>query len=547
VFLFDLFHSLLPLHNPIGFGAADFIEFALAAILVALFVSWRRIAGWGEWLAARPRCSMALLAALPVALRLALLPHYPVPTPSGADDFSYLLLADTLRHFRFANAVHAMHRFFEAVFVLQEPSYSSIFPPGQGFVLIFGWAGVLLTAAAFCALCYWMLRGWTQPKWALLGGLLAVIQFGPLCGWMNDYWGGLLSACAGCLMFGSLPRLRLSFHPRDGALLGIGIALQWLTRPFECLLACIAVAVFLLPANWRKLRQPLLAASVPLVLALGLTAIQDRQVTGNWLTMPYMLSRYQYGVPAAFTTQPNPIPHRTLTPEQQLDYEAQTAVHGPGTGSFRAYWQRLASRIGFYRFFFLVPLFIAPLGLFRDRRFFWLAAAILIFALGANFYPYFYPHYIAAETCLFLLVSVAGLAGLGSGIARIAAILCFTHAIFWYCLHLAGSENQRIALTRFENWDFINLGDPGQRIAVNRQLDRLPGQLLVFVRYGPAHGFHEWVHNAADIDSSRIVWAGDLGDAANRALIAYYPHRTPLLVEPDAHPARLTRYHPNEE
>jgi hypothetical protein len=35
MFLFDFFRSFLPLHNPIGFGAADFIELALAALLVS--------------------------------------------------------------------------------------------------------------------------------------------------------------------------------------------------------------------------------------------------------------------------------------------------------------------------------------------------------------------------------------------------------------------------------------------------------------------------------------------------------------------------------
>ena len=34
MFLFHLFRSFLPLHNPIGFGASDFIELALAAMLV---------------------------------------------------------------------------------------------------------------------------------------------------------------------------------------------------------------------------------------------------------------------------------------------------------------------------------------------------------------------------------------------------------------------------------------------------------------------------------------------------------------------------------
>ena len=36
MFLFDFFRSFLPLHNPIGFGAADFIELALALLLVSL-------------------------------------------------------------------------------------------------------------------------------------------------------------------------------------------------------------------------------------------------------------------------------------------------------------------------------------------------------------------------------------------------------------------------------------------------------------------------------------------------------------------------------
>ena len=57
--------------------------------------------------------------------------------------------------------------------------------------VIFGipWAGVVLSTAAFCALCYWMLRAWTTPVWSLAGGLLAVIEVGPLNSWMNGYCG----------------------------------------------------------------------------------------------------------------------------------------------------------------------------------------------------------------------------------------------------------------------------------------------------------------------------------------------------------------------
>ena len=42
----------------------------------------------------------------------------------------------------------------------------------------------------------------------VLGGTLAVMQFGPLNQWINNFWGGAVSASAGCLFFGSLPRLK---------------------------------------------------------------------------------------------------------------------------------------------------------------------------------------------------------------------------------------------------------------------------------------------------------------------------------------------------
>src|SRR5215831_17121821 len=227
MFLFDLFRSFLPLRNPIGFGASDFILLSLAAILVVLALVWRPyVEPCARMLAPRTGWCMLLLGAMPVALRLMLLPHHPVPTPAVSDEFSHLLVAETLRHFRLANPPHPLHQFFETFFVLQQPTYSSIYPLGQGLSMaigrmIFGipWAGVLLSTAAFCSLCYWMLRGWTTPLWSLIGGLLAVVQFGPLNPWMNSYWGGAFSATSGCLVFGAIPRLRETASPRDAALL----------------------------------------------------------------------------------------------------------------------------------------------------------------------------------------------------------------------------------------------------------------------------------------------------------------------------------------
>ena len=566
MFLFDFFRSFLPLHNPIGFGASDFIELALAALLVSLVLLRARLEPAVQRLAAATGWSMLLLAALPVALRLLLLPQHPVPEPAGADSFSYLLLADTLRHFRLANPPHVLARFFETVFVLQYPSYSSIYPLGQGLALALGWtvfghpwAGVVLSVAALCSLCYWMLRGWITPGWALVGGLLAVIQFGALSEWMNIYWGGAVAATAGCLVFGALPRLRSGPRTRDAVWLGLGLAIHLLTRPYESIFLLLSVILFFLPAlrppsQPRRLLKTAAVAALVVLPAIGLTLLHNRAVTGSWTTIPYALSRYQYGVPTTFTFQPSPIPHRELTAQQRLTYEGQAEAHGEDADTAARYFKRLASRVLFLRFFLLAPLYLAlPAFLvsLREFRFVWVSLALLLFGLGASFYPYFFPQYIAAATCLLVLIAVTGLERLsrlkvrglpvGRFSARLLVFLCAAHFFFWYGIHLFGNDNLLLAMGRYETWDFVNYGDSEGRISINQRLVQAPGKQLVFVRYGPQHVFREWVHNAADIDSAPVVWALDLGADEDRNLVRYYPSRSVWLVEPDARPPSLIR------
>src|SRR5450631_516187 len=133
MFLSKLLQALSPIHNPIGFGAADALELTLAALLVLAALLGRQwIEPYFRQFAKKTGWCMLLLAALPVALRLLLLSHHPVPTPDVYDEFSHLLAADTLRHFRLANPSHALPQFFETFFVLQRPTYSSIYPIGQG-------------------------------------------------------------------------------------------------------------------------------------------------------------------------------------------------------------------------------------------------------------------------------------------------------------------------------------------------------------------------------------------------------------------------------
>src|ERR1019366_5641845 len=134
-------------------------------------------------------------------------------------------------------------------------------------------------------------------------------------------------------------------------------------------------------------------------------------------TIPYTLSRYQYGVPTTFTFQPNPIPHRELTAQQRLTYEGQAEVHGEDADTMAKYFERLGSRARFLRFFLPVPLYLALpafLVCLREFRFGWVPVTLLVFGLGTSFYPYFFPQYIAAATCLLVLIAVTGLERLRS-------------------------------------------------------------------------------------------------------------------------------------
>jgi hypothetical protein len=509
----------MPPNSSVGFAPADWALLLITAILLLAGSLWRpSIEQAFSVLARKTRSCLSLLFLLPIVLRILLLPNHPAPTPDAFEEFGNLLVADTFSHGRLANPPHAMPQFFETPFVLQKPTYSSTSTPGMGLMLtvgrlIFGtpWAAMLIACGAFCATCYWMLRVWVPPTWAFLGGILAIIEFGPLCQWTNSYAGGFLAALGGCLVFGALPRLGLC-RPRDAILLGVGLGLHLLNLSFESLLLLLAIVIFFAlglaprPKHWSLA----LAAVLPAIL---LVLLHNHAATHSWMTLPEQL------------------------------------VRSPAADSLSKFMPRLEYRVRFYRFFFLPPLYLALLGFLfslRDRRSLWLAMTLAIFALGTNLFPYVAPSHLAGVTSLFVLASVVGLRRLSKHpeVPRILIVLCLAEFAAWYALHLFESPNLS-PLLQYETWDSINHANPRSRIQVQRQLEGIQGPLLVFVRYSAQHPYqNEWIWNNADIDSSRVVFARDLGPAEDETLIRYYPNRRVLLLEPDAANPQLSLYPP---
>src|SRR5579863_4751058 len=118
-------------------------------------------------LANRRREAVLIAGVFPLLIRLAVLPVLPVPQPFIADEFGNLLIADTIASGRLTNPTHPMWTHFEETYVQHQPSYTSVYPVAQPFVLalpkVFGltpWLGVYFSVGLMCALICWAFQAW---------------------------------------------------------------------------------------------------------------------------------------------------------------------------------------------------------------------------------------------------------------------------------------------------------------------------------------------------------------------------------------------------
>jgi hypothetical protein len=557
------------------------LEFGLTAIAFASAFTWPDAGS--SWLRkaelafsrlAHRRLLAVVVVGLSVLLvRLAMLPIYPVPLPFVPNDFSFLLASDTFAHGRLANPTPAMWMHFETIHVSMQPTYMTMYFPGQGLLLAAGqfvagnpWVGVLISSALMCAAICWALQAWLPPEWALLGGFIAVLRLGLFSYWTNTYHGGgSLAALAGALVLGAMPRLIRSGRFRYSLVIGIGIAILAITRPLEGFLLCCPVAVMLFYRLRKQGTRPgtaqlarWLAAPLLCTVAAGAwMAWYDYRAFGNPLTPPYSVNRATYAIAPYFVwQQQRPEPNYRYR-EMRDFYRTDELDTYKKLHSLRGFLPQTLLKVAlFFEFYagfaLLVPLLMVR-RVFLDRRIRFLLISVIVLAAGMGMEIYLLPHYVAPFTVAFYVIGLQAMRHLrlwkpegkpaGLALARFAVVVCVLMAgvrLFAQPLHFAPSQLPA------SNWNFSWIGPEHfgtKRAQVESQLEGLPGLQLAIVRYGSQHEpFNEWVYNSADVDASKVVWARDMDDAGNRELLRYYSGRKVWLVEPDQTPVRISPY-----
>ena len=455
--------------------------------------------------------SIAVLALIAAATHTAIVGD-PAP-PWYTDDYGYALSADTFAHGRLTNPPHPMRAYFDTLYILQTPTYNSMYQSAPGLLaaageMLFHRRVVMLwiaAAAAAMAVC-WAAEAVVPIGIAWLAGLIVAIH-PVLLTWLNHYHAAPLNALAGSLAIGGA--LRASSGRRWPAVaMGAGIAILANIRPYEGFVVAVIAVVL-------ARRFVPLAMGIAL-LGLAWTAYYDRSVTGDPLLLPYNAYNARYLSAPNFIFQGPFHQHDYPTKEMERRYRI-----------FRHYYERSRNVRDFIvsagqRLKELLAMgipavpkpsaanslqLIAALPLafavFRQQA---IAAALLAFVaaiLIITWWPQM--HYLAPAAGLFAIV---------------------------YCLGVSEMIHRRLdvfalfavgACALLAVWAYVGVlrapRPTATRTQVNNALNRRAGGHLVLVD----PDCEDLTFNAANIDASRIVWANMTGDL--RPLLDYYRDR----------------------
>ena len=331
---------------------------------------------------------------------------------------------------------------------------------------------------------------------------------------------------------------------------------------FEGFVLCVPVCGYLAawflkkrgPELWAATAHVALPATLVLLVGVAAMGYYDWRVTGNPLRMPYQANRSQYA-PAGIFLWEHPIPAPVYRAKAMRDFYVgwELTLFTEAKDPIGLAANTLDKVRDFWIFFlgpaFTLPLFFSLRRIRNNRRIRPLLVIGSLSLAGLAVNTWFYPHYAAPITGVIYAAVLQGMRHMRAGCRRGSpAGLLMARSIPLICLGMAALRICAQPLNHYmppdypSTWYYTQPGNTGRARILDR-LAREPGRQLAIVRYQPTHNFfEEWVYNDASIDDSRVVWARELDEPSNRALVGYFADRHVWLVEPDRQPATVSSY-----
>jgi hypothetical protein len=520
----------------------------IATLIVAIVIAFvalpylRRLS-WPRWLFVKTWRPSLLVIVLALVGRALFLPVAGIPEPHINDEFSYLLMSDTFAHHRLANVTPQQWQFFETFHVTLTPSYHSKYPIGQGVFLALGqvifhqpWVGVWLSTALLCGAICWALQAFVPPPWAFIGGLLAVFRFALFSYWVNSYWGGSIPGLGGALALGGVVRIFAANRTpryRQGSAQAFAAGLWILanSRPYEGLAFSVPLLIYFLyklSSSYKRERNILVPALLPvlLVAAVGgsFMGYYNHRTTGNPFLMPRLQNEKTYAPLPFLIGQPKQTHFVFSDPAFEKYYEVEAQEHHlmervTLEGLIHLEAERWARTWFFYVGIALsIPVLLGFIECLKNLRLRIVVFCAITTFLAVSACNWTQMHYYAPATVAVYLFMAEGLRFLwdneGRGGQAFAVAVVMT-VIVTSLARLNGS-------TAPERTHF-----PDTRKAVAERLKDEPGRQLILVTYDLAKHYpgDELVHNSADFDSQKVLWARSKGAERDRDLCRAYSDR----------------------
>jgi hypothetical protein len=320
----------------------------------------------------------------------------------------------------------------------------------------------------------------------------------------------------------------------DAAILALGLIVLANSRPYEGLLTAVPVGLCL---AWRvarpeahgglALRKQVSVLLCVLMAGAVFTCWYNWRVTGSPLRLPHTVYIAQYAAAPAFIWQRPPrAPNYTdrVLRDAHMSFGIDYVEYSTLTGAAAKTIMKLARLAAFYWGPLWMLAALAIPDFIREPRFRIAAFALVLCITGMLLTVSFQEHYAAPCASIFILILVDACRRLCKRWRTVGALVVIASPVAWI-----GSEAATARMAPQLNW-------PALRRSVEADIAAVPGRHVVLVHYAPWHALgQEWVYNGPDIDSSRVIWARDLGQKMNRELMGYFPDRTFWMVEPD-HP-----------